>query len=141
MVPVASVDPVVPVIPPVVVPITREEALRAFAESVGMPVDAMWEGVTRNAGGAIVGIHWGFKDLDGILPEGDLNMPMLTLLNLKGNKNLRGSCVCERNREMRENMISVHLSVSMQTVDFRLCGGLTGINKTESWGWWRSDGP
>ena len=35
-----------------------EEALRAFAESVGMPVDAMWEDVERGDGGEIVEIEW-----------------------------------------------------------------------------------
>ena len=67
-----------------------EEALRAFAESVGMPVDRMWEGVKRGDGGEIVEIDWHYQDLEGMLPVGDLNMPGLRVLNLNGNDNLTG---------------------------------------------------
>ena len=75
-----------------------EEALRAFAESVGMPVDRMWEGVKRGDGGEIVGIDWKRKDLEGTLPVGDLNMPGLRVLKLKFNRDLKG----ERERDARE---------------------------------------
>ena len=67
-----------------------EEALRAFAESVGMPVDAMWEGVARGDGGEIVEIDWSEKDLWGTLPVGDMHMPYLRKLNLSGNRKLKG---------------------------------------------------
>ena len=67
-----------------------EEALRAFAESVGMPVDAMWDGVTRGDGGEIVEINWKWKDLKGTLPVGDMHMPYLRNLNLFYNKELKG---------------------------------------------------
>ena len=69
-----------------------EEALRAFAESVGMPVDAMWDGVTRGDGGEIVEIDWnGFgKDLTGALPVGDMHMPYLRNLDLHRNRKLKG---------------------------------------------------
>ena len=62
-----------------------EEALRAFAESVGYKGDIMDGVVTECAGGAIEEIHWGWKDLDGTLPVGDLNMPKLRVLNLSRN--------------------------------------------------------
>jgi hypothetical protein len=67
-----------------------EEALRAFAESVGMPVDAMWDGVTRGDGGEIVEIVWCWKDLKGTLPVGDMHMPYLRKLDLRGNRELKG---------------------------------------------------
>ena len=67
-----------------------EEALRAFAESVGMPVDAMWDGVVRGEGGEIVEIVWRRKDLKGTLPVGDMHMPGLRFLILEGNSNLKG---------------------------------------------------
>ena len=54
-----------------------EEALRAFAESVGMSVDAMWDGVTRGDGGEIVEFNWSYKNLKGTLPVGDMHMPYL----------------------------------------------------------------
>ena len=62
--------------------IDPEEALRAFAESVGMPVDAMWGGVKRGDGGEIVEIYWNYKNLEGTLPVGDMHMPYLLELNL-----------------------------------------------------------
>jgi len=67
-----------------------EEALRAFAESVGMPVDAMWDGVTRGDGGEIVEINWRYKGLKGTLPVGDMHMPYLRKLNLRINRELKG---------------------------------------------------
>ena len=76
-----------------------EEALRAFAESVGMSVDAMWEfkedwrgrmGVTRGDGGEIVEIDWSFKDLKGTLPVGDMHMPYLRKLDFRSNGKLKG---------------------------------------------------
>ena len=67
-----------------------EEALRAFAESVGMPVDAMWDGVRRGDGGEIVEINWSCEDLKGTLPVGDMHMPYLRRLNLSGNNKLKG---------------------------------------------------
>jgi hypothetical protein len=71
--------------------IDPEEALRAFVESVGLPVDAMWDGVTRGDGGEIVEIDWRKKDLKGTLPVGDMHMPYLRkLLFLYGNEELKG---------------------------------------------------
>ena len=67
-----------------------EEALRAFAESVGMPVDAMWDGVKRGDGGEIVEINWNYKYLRGTLPVGDMHMPYLRKLGLYGNRELEG---------------------------------------------------
>ena len=67
-----------------------EEALRAFAESVGMSVDAMWEGVTRGDGGEIVEIDWRYEDLEGTLPVNDMHMPYLRNLYLYGNSELKG---------------------------------------------------
>ena len=67
-----------------------EEALRAFAESVGMSVDAMWDGVTRGDGGEIVDINWRKKDLKGTLPVGDMHMPYLRTLDLYCNRKLKG---------------------------------------------------
>jgi hypothetical protein len=83
-----------------------EEALRAFAESVGMPVERMWdrgEGgrkvagrwcgcgrATRGDGGEIVEIDWNFKDLTGTLPVGDMHMPYLRRLILFKNEELKG---------------------------------------------------
>ena len=67
-----------------------EEALRAFAESVGMSVDAMWEGVTRDDGGEIVEIDWSDKDLEGTLLVGDMHMPSLRKLDLSLNDELKG---------------------------------------------------
>jgi hypothetical protein len=67
-----------------------EEALRAFAESVGMPVDAMWEGVKRGDGGEIAEIDWRYKNLKGTLPVGDMHMPYLRRLDLSGNMELKG---------------------------------------------------
>jgi hypothetical protein len=67
-----------------------EEALRAFAESVGMPVKWMWRKVTRGDGGEIVEIDWYNEDLKGTLPVGDLNMPYLRTLYLDGNRELKG---------------------------------------------------
>ena len=85
-----------------------EEALRAFAKSVGMSVDAMWDGVARGDGGEIVEIVWYNKDLKGTLPVGDMHMPYLRKLILSGNRELKGEargvgvevvkftdCVCE----------------------------------------------
>ena len=66
-----------------------EEALRAFAESVGMPVDAMWEDVERGDGGEIVEIEW-YYGLEGTLPVGDMHMPYLWNLDLMSNRELRG---------------------------------------------------
>ena len=67
-----------------------EEALRAFAESVGKPVDAMRERVTRGDGGEIVEIDWRHKGLKGTLPVGDMHMPYLRILRLSYNKELTG---------------------------------------------------
>jgi hypothetical protein len=67
-----------------------EETLRAFAESVGMPVDAMWDGVTRGDEGEIVEIVREFKDLKGTLPVGDMHMPYLRELDLSCNWELKG---------------------------------------------------
>ena len=67
-----------------------EEALRAFAESVGMPVDAMWDGVTRGDGGEIVEVNWNSENFKGTLPVGDMHMPYLRKLNLYNNKELKG---------------------------------------------------
>jgi hypothetical protein len=67
-----------------------EEALRAFAESVGMPVDAMWDGVVRGDGGEIVEIDWSGEDLEGTLPVGDMHMPYLRTVDLRGNEELKG---------------------------------------------------
>ena len=85
-----------------------EEALRAFAESVGMPVERMWEDVKRGDGGEIVEIVWSGEDLKGTLPVGNIHMPYLRRLNLSGNRELKGGergvgvavvkftdCVCE----------------------------------------------
>ena len=86
-----------------------EEALRAFAESVGMPVDRMWDDVTRGDGGEIVEIYWSCKDLKGTLPVGDMHMPYLRKLDLFNSRELKGEagggvgvkvvkftdCVCE----------------------------------------------
>ena len=66
-----------------------EEALHAFAESVGMPVDRMWRGVTEMWGGGVE-IDWGFKGLEGTLPVGDMHMPYLRILKLGGNRELKG---------------------------------------------------
>jgi hypothetical protein len=67
-----------------------EEALRALAESVGMSVDAMWDGVTRGDGGEIVEIVWRNKRLKGTLPVGDMHMPYLRRLILNSNSELKG---------------------------------------------------
>jgi hypothetical protein len=67
-----------------------EEALRAFAESVGMPVDRMWDDVTRGDGGEIVAIDWRNKRLKGTLPVGDMHMPYLQKLILNSNSELKG---------------------------------------------------
>ena len=67
-----------------------EEALRAFAESVGRSVDVMWRGVKRGDGGEIVEIDWRYRDLKGTLPVGDMHMPYLRKLNLRGNSELKG---------------------------------------------------
>jgi hypothetical protein len=92
------------------------EALRAFAESVGYngdndsdrdsdsdsdsdsddgegDFDIMDGVVTECAGGAIEEIHWRNKNLDGTLPVGDLNMPKLRVLDLSGNRSLKGERV------------------------------------------------
>jgi hypothetical protein len=75
--------------------------VRAFAASVGKRGDVM-EGVVRGEGGLVEEIHWkgglvvegGLVvddiDLDGTLPVGDLNMPELRVLDLSGNRNLKG---------------------------------------------------
>ena len=69
-----------------------ENQLRALAESVGMPVEKMWEGVTRGEGGVILKIDWRErKDLKGTLPVGDLFMPFLTDLCFKSCTNLTGT--------------------------------------------------
>jgi hypothetical protein len=84
-----------------------EEALRAFAESVGMW--SMREGVKRGDGGEIVEIDWSYERLKGTLPDGEMHMPYLRILNLRGNRELKGEagggvgvevaeftdCVCE----------------------------------------------
>ena len=75
-----------------------EEALRAFAESVGMSVDAMWEGVTRDDSGEIVEIDWSDKNLErgpNVTSEGtllvvDMHMPSLRKLDLSLNDELKG---------------------------------------------------
>ena len=67
-----------------------EEALRAFAKSVGMSVERMWEGVTRGDGGEIVEIDWSSEDLEGTLPVGDMHMPYLRNLDLNYNEELKG---------------------------------------------------
>jgi hypothetical protein len=67
-----------------------EEALRAFAESIGMSVDALWRGVTGGDGGEIVEIDWSWKDLKGTLPVGDMHMPYLRKLVLDYNRGLKG---------------------------------------------------
>ena len=67
-----------------------EEALRAFADSVGMPVEMIWEGVKRGDGGEIVEIDWFNKDLKGTLPVGDMHMPYLSNLILYYNQMLKG---------------------------------------------------
>jgi hypothetical protein len=67
-----------------------EEALRAFAESVGMSIDAMWDGVKRGDGGEIVEINWRRKSLKGTLPVGDMHMPYLRKFDLSGNNELKG---------------------------------------------------
>jgi hypothetical protein len=67
-----------------------EEALRAFAESVGRSVERMWDGVTRGDGGEIVEIDWWGKDLKGTLPVGDMHMPYLRTIDLRGNRELKG---------------------------------------------------
>jgi hypothetical protein len=86
-----------------------EEALRAFAESVGMPVERMWRGVKRGDGGEIVEIDWSLERLKGTLPVvGDMHMPYLRKLDLDYNRELTGGergvgvtvvkftdCVCE----------------------------------------------
>ena len=66
-----------------------EEALRAFAESVGRSVDAMWAGVIRGEEGEIVDIKWNWENLC-TLPVGDMHMPFLRNLNLEGNSELKG---------------------------------------------------
>ena len=65
--------------------------LRALAESVGMPVKMMWEGVTRGDGGEIVEINWRMKFLKGKLPVGDMHMPNLRKLDLYYNNELKGA--------------------------------------------------
>ena len=55
-----------------------------------MPVDAMWEGVTRGDGGEIVEIDWSDKGLQGTLLVGDMHMPYLWNLSLCGNSELKG---------------------------------------------------
>jgi hypothetical protein len=72
------------------------EALRAFAESVGYEGDIMDGVVTKCAGGAIEEIHWRYKDLEGTLPMGDLNMPKLRVLDLYDNRSLKGERESER---------------------------------------------
>ena len=67
-----------------------EDALRVFAESVGMSVDAMWEDVTRGDGGKIVMIDWSYQYLKGTLPVGDMHMPYLRKLILEDNSELKG---------------------------------------------------
>jgi hypothetical protein len=76
---------------------TEMDALRAFAESVGYKRDIMDGVVTECAGGAIEEIHWRFRDLDGTLPVGVLNMPKLRVLDLSYHINLKG----ERERASR----------------------------------------
>ena len=68
----------------------RKTGLRAFAESVGMRVYAMWDGVMRRDGGEIVEIDWRNKHLEGTLPVGDMHMPYLRKLDLWGNRELKG---------------------------------------------------
>ena len=78
-----------------------EEALRAFAESVGMPVERMWKHEKRGDGGEIVEIDCGdcgelppnsssYTKLTGTLPVGDMHMPYLRILVLNGNSELKG---------------------------------------------------
>ena len=83
------------------------EALRAFAESVGYKGDIMDGVVTECAGGAIEEIHWKEKDLDGTLPMGDLNMPKLRVLDLYDNRNLKGVCGRERERERETSEVRI----------------------------------
>ena len=92
---------------------TPEEALRAFAESVGMSVDAMWDGVTRGDGGEIVEIDWRHKDLKGTLPVGDIHMPYLRRLDLY-------------NKELKGDIGTLVLPEGMQHLNLSYCTGLTG---------------
>jgi hypothetical protein len=70
---------------------TEMEALRAFAEGVGMPIEKTWDGVMMLGDGVeIVEIDWSRKNLQGTLPVGDMHMPYLRKLNLGGNNELEG---------------------------------------------------
>ena len=70
---------------------TEMEALRAFAEGVGMPIEKTWDGVMmRGDGVEIVEIDWSRKNLQGTLPVGDMHMPYLRNLNLRQNPKLTG---------------------------------------------------
>ena len=95
----------------------EEGTLRAFAESVGMPVERMWEGVTRGDGGEIVEIDWEKKDLKGTLPVGDMHMPYLRNLNLNGNDELKGG------------IGTLVLPEGIQGLYLDGCSGLTGEAK------------
>ena len=94
-----------------------EEALRAFAKSVGMPVDAMWDGVTRGDGGEIVEIDWNRKNLKGTLPVGDMHMPYLRRLDLY-------------NKELKGDIGTLVLPEGMQYLSLNNCPRLTGKAKS-----------
>ena len=82
--------------------ISQEEALRAFAESVGMPVDddesseeeasldTAFPEVKQGDEGEILEINWYDYGLEGTLPVGDMHMPYLRKLNLGENSKLKG---------------------------------------------------
>ena len=106
---------------------TEMGALRTFADCLGNKCDAyktskygiyesesdssdadheLMDGVvTTCAGGAIVEIHWGDKDLCGCLPEGGLNMPKLRVLDLSENVYLTGEASDGRQREIERGDI------------------------------------
>ena len=68
-----------------------DEALRAFAESVGMKGDIITQCVTKDDEGQIVEISWRSMYLDGTLPTVALNMPYLRVLDLYDNASLTGA--------------------------------------------------
>ena len=67
-----------------------EDDLRVLAESVGMPVERMLEGVTRDGDGEILEIDWSSKDLKGTLLVGNMHMPYLRELNFSYNAEVKG---------------------------------------------------
>ena len=67
-----------------------EEALSAFAESVGMPIEMIWEGVVWGDGGEVVEIECCYEDLEGTLPVVDMHMPHLRDLVLYGYRDSKG---------------------------------------------------